>query len=233
MSRADGTRLVADDATTTHMDRVTACQRLHWLLVDAHDDSVLGRVPVEAADPRDLRSKVGIRGMEPVANTVRAPATRCQDASDGTAAYPLAAARVQGVRDRLVGPHVAKDHAVVRRSLARQLDDLAPSLQRNPRGPAAPGRVKERLDARASLPTGPPLAYDAVAAPGERRDPRWTMSVRKPDDDPCADHDVVLSMPPPRERLDARPLQSRDAHSSKSRTRSHLPSIHDPRLLFP
>src|SRR5579864_17764 len=43
--------LVADDATTTHVDRVTARQRLHRLLVDAHDDSVVGRVPVEAADP--------------------------------------------------------------------------------------------------------------------------------------------------------------------------------------
>ncbi len=105
--------LVADDAMTPHVDRVTARQRLHRLLVDAHDDSILGRLPVETADSRDLRSKVGIREMEPVANTVRAPAIRGQDASDGTAAHSLAAARVQGVRHRLVGPHVAKDHAVV------------------------------------------------------------------------------------------------------------------------
>ena len=69
---------------------------------DAHDDSVLWRVPVEATDPRDLRSKVGIRGMEPVPNTVRAPATGSQDASHGTAAYPLAAALIQSVRDRLI-----------------------------------------------------------------------------------------------------------------------------------
>jgi hypothetical protein len=50
---------VADDATVTRVDRVTARQRLHRLLVDAHDDSVLGRVSVEAADSRDLRSKTG------------------------------------------------------------------------------------------------------------------------------------------------------------------------------
>jgi hypothetical protein len=89
--------LVADDATMTHVDRVTARQRLHRLLVDAHDDSVLRRVPVKAADPRDLHSKVRIRGMKPVADTVRAPATRSQHASDRTAAYVLAPACVQGV----------------------------------------------------------------------------------------------------------------------------------------
>src|SRR5258708_5084920 len=99
--------LVADDATMTNVDGVTARQRLHRLLVDAYDDRVLGRVPVEAADPRNLRSKVGIRGMKPVADTVWAKATGSEHASDGTAAHPLAAARVQGVRDRLVGPHLA------------------------------------------------------------------------------------------------------------------------------
>src|SRR5215471_5912676 len=106
---------------------MTARQGLQRFLVDAHDDSIFGRVPVEAADPRDLRSKVGIRGMEPVANTVRAPAVRSQHASDRTAAYSLAGALVQGVGDRLIGPHVAKDHAVVCRSFARQLHNLAPS----------------------------------------------------------------------------------------------------------
>ena len=200
---------------------------------DAHDDSVLWRVPVEATDPRDLRSKVGIRGMKPVADTVRAPATRSQHASDRTAAYSLAAACVQGVGDRLIGPHIAKDHAVVSRSLTRQLDDLAPSFQRHARWPAAPRRVQERLDARTNLPPGSPLTHDAVAATCEQGDPRWTSSVGKPEDDPCADHDVVLRMPPPRERLDARPLGSRDAHSSRSRTRSHLRSIHEPLLSFP
>ena len=147
--------LVADDAAMTHVDGVTARQRLHRLLVDANDDSVLGRMPVKAANPRDLRSKIGIGGVEPVADTVRAPATGSEYASDGTAAHPLAAACEQGVRDRLVRPHVAKGHAVVCRSLTRQLDDSSHRvLQRNTRWPAAPGRVKERLDAWASLPSG-------------------------------------------------------------------------------
>ena len=52
--------LVPDDATMTHVGGVTARQRLHGLLVDAHDDSILGWLPVEAADPRNLRAKVGI-----------------------------------------------------------------------------------------------------------------------------------------------------------------------------
>jgi hypothetical protein len=112
-------------------------------LVDAHDDGVLGRTPVEAADPSDLRSKIGIRGVEPVADTVRAPATGSEYPPDGTAAHPLAAALVQGVCDRLIGPHVAKGHAIVCRSLARQLHDLAPGLQRHTRWPAAPRRVEE------------------------------------------------------------------------------------------
>jgi hypothetical protein len=103
--RAAGTatvlELVSDDAMMTPVDGVTARQRLHRLLVDAHHDGVLRRVPVEAADPRDLRSEVGIGGMEPVADTVRAPASGAEHASDGTAAHPLAAARVQGVGDRL------------------------------------------------------------------------------------------------------------------------------------
>lgn len=225
--------LVADDAMTTHVDGVTPSQRLHGLLVDAQDDGVLGRAAVEATDPRDLRSEVGIRGMEPVADTVRTPATRSQHASNGTAAYPLAAACMQSVRDRLVGPDVAKDHAVVLRPLACQLDDLAPSLQRDPWWPAASGRVKKRLDARASLPPGSPLAYDPVAAPSEQCGPGRATSVRKPDNDPWANDDVVLPVPPSRERLDARPLPSRDANSSRSRTRIHLPSIHEPRLSFP
>jgi hypothetical protein len=224
---------VANDASVTHVDGVTARQRLHRLLVDAHNDSVLGRVPVEAADARDLRSKIGIRGMEPVANTVRAPATRTQYPSDGTAAHPLAAARVQGVRDRLIGPHIAKGYAVVCRSLTCQLDDLAPGLQRHTRWPAAPRRVKERLHARTSLPAGSPLAHNAIAAPGQHGHPRWTMPVGQPDDHPRADHDVVLTVPPPRERLDARPFESWDAHSSRSRTRIHILSIHEARLLFP
>jgi len=224
---------VANDASVTHVDGVTARQRLHRLLVDAHDDSVLGRVPVESADSRDLHSKTGIRGMEPVPDTVRPPATGSQYPSDGTAAHPLAAVRVQGVRDRLIGPHVAKGHTIICRSLTRQLHDLASCLQRHTRWPAASRRIKERLDARASLPAGSPLAHDAIAAPGEQGDPRWTMTVGKPDDDPRADHDVVPSMPPPRERLDPRPLQSRDSHSSRSRTRIHTPSIHEVRLSFP
>jgi hypothetical protein len=106
-------------------------------------------------------------------------------------------------------------------------------LQRHARRPTTPRRVKERLDARASLPPGSPLSHDAIAAPNQQGDPRWTMPVGEPDDDPRADHDVVLSVPTPRERLDARPLQSRDAHASRSRTRIHTPSIHEVPLSFP
>ena len=217
----------------THVDGMTARQRLHRLLIDAHDDGVPGRVPVKATDPRDFCSKVGIRGMEPVADAMRAPAPRSQDASDGTAAYALAAALVQGVSDCLVGPHVAKDHAVVCRSLACQLDDLAPSLQRNARWPPAPRRVEERLDARASNPAGTPLSHSTIAAPDEQGDPRWTVSVGKPDDDPRPNNDIVLGVPPPRERLDARPLQARDADRLRVRARIHLASIHEPPISFP
>ena len=66
--------LVADDATMTRMGRVTVRQRLHRFLIDAQDDSVFGRTPIEAADPRDFRLKIGIGRMQPVANTVRTPA---------------------------------------------------------------------------------------------------------------------------------------------------------------
>ena len=66
--------------------------------------------------------------MEPVADAVRAPATRSENTSDGRAAYPLTAAREEGIRDRLIRPNVAKDNAVVCRSLARKLHDLAPGL---------------------------------------------------------------------------------------------------------
>ncbi len=69
--------------------------------------------------------------------------------------------------------------------------------------------------------------------PNEQADPRWPISMRKPDDHPCADHDVVLSVPPPREGLDTRPLRSRDAYPSRLRTWSHTPSIHEAPLLFP
>jgi hypothetical protein len=188
---------------------------------------------VEATDSRDLRLEVGIRGMEPVADTVRAPAAGSEHAPDCTAAHPLAAALVQGVCDRLVGPHVAKYHAVVCRTLTRQRDDLAPRLQRYARWPAAPRRVKERLDARTGFPAGSPLAHEAVAAPDEPGDPCRAVPVRKPDDDPRADDYVMLSMPPPRDRLEARPLASRDAYSSRSRTGIHVPSIHEGRLSFP
>ena len=225
--------LVADDAVMTHVDRMTAGQRLHRLLVDAHDDTVLGRVPVEAADPCDLGSKVGIRGMQPVADTVRAPATGSEYASDSTAAHPLAAGCVQGVRDRLVRPHVAKHHAVVRRSLARQLNDLASGLQRHTRWPPASRSVKERLDARVGIPASSPLTYDAIAAAGQRSGPRWTMSVREPDDGPRPDHDVMLRVPTSRERLHPRPLRTRDAQSSRSRAGPHVPSIHGDQPLFP
>jgi hypothetical protein len=44
----------------TDVGGMTARQCLHGLLIDAHDNGVLGRVPVEAADPRDLRTKVGV-----------------------------------------------------------------------------------------------------------------------------------------------------------------------------
>ena len=171
--------------------------------------------------------------MQPVADAVRAPATGSEDASDGAAADPLAVALIEGVRDRLVRPHVAKDHPVAFRSLACQLDDLAPSLQRHARRPAAPRRIQERLKARASLPARSPLAHDAIAAPGEPGDPRWTMPIGKPHNDPRADHDVALSMPTSRDGLDPRPLESWDAHSSRARTRIHLPSIHEGRSLFP
>lgn len=225
--------LVADDATAARVDGVTARQRLHRLLVDAHDDGVLGRVPVQAADPRDFRSKVGIGGVEPVPDTMRAPATGPEDAPDGTAAHTLAVTLEQGVCDGLVGPNIAKHHAVVRRSLTRQLDDLATGLQRHARRPAAPRRVKQGLDARGGLPTGSPLAHDAIAASDLRGDPRRALPVAESHDDPRADHDVVLGVPPPRERLHARPFAPRDANSSRSRTRLHAPSIHEADRSFP
>jgi hypothetical protein len=218
---------VADDSTMTHVDGVTTRERLHRLLVDAHDDGILGRVPVEAADPSDLRSEIGIGGMEPVTDAVRAPTTGSEYASDGTAAHPLAAAFVQGVRDRLVRPHVAKGRAVVSRSLTRQLDDLAPGLEAYTRWSAAPRCVKERIDARANLPTRSPFAHGALAAPDQQRDPRWTVPMGEPRDDPRADHEVMLRVPTPRERLDAHPFESWDTHSSRSRTRIHTPSIHE------
>jgi hypothetical protein len=122
-------KLVADDAALTNMNGVTARQRLHRLLVDAYDDGVTGWAPVEAANPCDLLSKVGIRRMEPVADTVRAQATGSEDTTNGTSTHTFPAALVQSVRDRLVRPHVAKDHVIVSRPLARQRDDLAPRLQ--------------------------------------------------------------------------------------------------------
>jgi len=164
--------LVADDAMMTDVDGVTARQRLHRLLVDAYDDGVLGRVLVKTADPRNLRSKLRVGRMEPVADAVRAPAAGFEDAPDGTAAHPLATARVQGVGDRLVGPHVAKDDTVVRGPLARERHDLAPRLKRYAWRPAAPWRIKKRFDARASFPAGSPLAHHAVAASDEPSDRR-------------------------------------------------------------
>src|SRR5579872_648154 len=100
--------LVSDDATMTDVDRVTARQRLHRLLVDAHDDGVVGRVSVEAADSLNLRTKIRVRRMEPVPHPMRAPAVGSENASDGGATHPLATAFVQSVRDRLVRPHVPK-----------------------------------------------------------------------------------------------------------------------------
>jgi hypothetical protein len=72
--------LVPDDATMTDVDGVTARQRLHRLLVDAHDDGVIGRVLVEATDPLNFRAKVRIRRVKPVADPVRAPAAGFEDA---------------------------------------------------------------------------------------------------------------------------------------------------------
>jgi hypothetical protein len=53
--------LVADDATMIRVKGVTARQRLHRLFIDAKDDSVLGGVHVETADPSHLRAKVNPR----------------------------------------------------------------------------------------------------------------------------------------------------------------------------
>jgi hypothetical protein len=103
----------------TDVDGVTARQRLHRLLVDAHDDGVVGRMLVEAADPLHFRAKFRVRRVKPVADPVRAPAAGFEDASDRGATYPLAAALVQDIRNRLVRPHVSKGHAVVCRSLTR------------------------------------------------------------------------------------------------------------------
>jgi hypothetical protein len=217
----------------TDVDGVAARQRLHRLLVDAHDDGVIGRKSVEAADPLNFRAEFRIRRMKPVPDPMRAPAAGFEDTSDCGAAHPVAAALVQGICDRLVRPHVSKGRAVVRGSLARQRHDLTPGLQRHARGPAAPARIEERLDARTSLPARSPLAHEAVAAANDRGDPRRPVPVRKPHDDPRTDHNVVVSVPPPRERLNARPFAPRDAHSSRSRAGLHAPSIHEGRLSFP
>ena len=225
--------LVADDTASPHVDRMTTRQRLHRFLVDAYDDSVLGGMLIEAADPRHLRPKVGIGGVEPVANTVRAPAARLQDSSDRTAAHSRTATLVQGVGHRLVRPHVSEGDSVVGRPLAGQLHNLAPSLQRYASGSAASLRVQQRLDAWASLPPRSPLAHDTIAAPDEQRDPRRTMPVAEPDDGPRANHDVMLGVPTPRQSLDPRPLQAWDAHSLRSRTKGHAPSIHEGPLSFP
>jgi hypothetical protein len=222
---------MADDAVTPDMCRVTARQRLHRLLIDAHDDGVLGRVPVEATDSCDFSSEVWVRGMEPGPDAMRAQASGAQDASDRAPADALAATRVQSIGDGLVGPHIAKGHAAIRRSLAGQRDDLAPDLQRHTRGPPAPRRIEQRLDARASLPSGAPLAHDASAAPDEPRHLRRTIPVGEPYDDPRANDDVVLSVPTPGECLHATPFLARDAHGSRSRTR-HVHPIHEGRLSF-
>jgi hypothetical protein len=224
---------MAEAATMTHVERMAACQRLHGLFVDAHDDGVFGRVPVESADSRDFGSKVRIGGVEPVANTVRTQAPRPQNASDSTAADSFTAARVESVGDRLVRPHIAKGHAAIDRALTCQLNDLASGLHRHQRGTPGSRGIHQRLDARARLPSGSPLTHDAVAAPDKQRDPRRAMTIRKPHNDPCSDHDVMPGVPPPRERLHSRPFESRDTYSSRLPSGTHVPSIHQGRLSFP
>lgn len=163
---------------------ISAGQRLHGFLVDAQEDRVLRWVEVELANAPDLGSEVRIRAMQPRTNPMRAEPTRLKHPMNRGTADVNARAHAQLPGNGVERPDLLQGRLAAVGTTARDLHDLAASLEGDGRRTPGTRGIEKGLEAWPLPPARAPLVDGADGAREPSRHRRRSDAICAEEDHP-------------------------------------------------